>query len=385
MFRKLVAAAFVLVLLTVAYLALAPVPIHPVAWQSPTDAGYVGAYARNTRLAGLHEIPLGGETGPEHVVVGPDGKLYASVDGGKILRMNGDGSSLEVWAQTGGRVFGFDFDRQGGLIAADAMRGLLSIRSDGAKGRKITVLADKVRTSGGDDPIRYANAVVVASDGKIYFTDSSRRFAPGQFGGTFEACLLDLFEHSATGRLLVYDPATTTTEIVAGGLTFANGVALSGDEGSIFVSETGEYRIWRLAIGARNLNLRDGAATAGGERGAAQIVLANLPGHPDNLMRGRDGRIWVGLVAPRSRPLDTMAGSPLMRKVAWRLKPIFPLPPVYGHVFAFDEAGQVVADLQDPTGTYPDTSGVTETADRLYIQSLHAAVLGWLARGADRP
>jgi hypothetical protein len=39
-----------------------------------------------------------------------------------------------------------------------------------------------------------------------------------------------------------------------------------------------------------------------------------------------------------------------------------------------------VADLQDPRGAYPETTGVLETADRLYIQSLHAPVLGWLPK-----
>lgn len=54
--------------------------------------------------------------------------------------------------------------------------------------------------------------------------------------------------------------------------------------------------------------------------------------------------------------------------------------PSYGHVLAIDESGKVTADLQDPEGKYPETTGVTETADGLYIQSLHAPVLGWLSR-----
>jgi glutamate-1-semialdehyde 2,1-aminomutase len=57
-----------------------------------------------------------------------------------------------------------------------------------------------------------------------------------------------------------------------------------------------------------------------------------------------------------------------------------PLPKPYGHVIAFTEDGRVVADLQDPTGAYPQTTGVTETADRLYVQNLHLNVLGWKAR-----
>ena len=40
----------------------------------------------------------------------------------------------------------------------------------------------------------------------------------------------------------------------------------------------------------------------------------------------------------------------------------------------------VVADLQDPSGSYPETTGATETADRLYVQNLHLHSIGWLAR-----
>ena len=57
-----------------------------------------------------------------------------------------------------------------------------------------------------------------------------------------------------------------------------------------------------------------------------------------------------------------------------------PLGTPYGHVFAFDEAGRVTEDLQDPQGAYPETTGATETADRLYIHSLHAHTIGWLPR-----
>jgi hypothetical protein len=36
--------------------------------------------------------------------------------------------------------------------------------------------------------------------------------------------------------------------------------------------------------------------------------------------------------------------------------------------------------MQDPSGSYPETTGVTETEDRLYVQNLHLRSIGWLAR-----
>jgi hypothetical protein len=49
-------------------------------------------------------------------------------------------------------------------------------------------------------------------------------------------------------------------------------------------------------------------------------------------------------------------------------------------VIAFSEDGRILADLQDPSGSYPETTAVAETSERLYVQSLHAQWLGWLPR-----
>lgn len=358
----------VVLLVLAAYLALWPVPVEPVSWTSPPDPGYGAAHAINQRLAGLQLIPIGKDEGPEHIVLARDGKLYAAVASGGILRMNPDGSAQEVFVNTAGRVLGFDFDAAGNLIAADAVKGLLSISPE----RKITVLADRVT---GSDPIRYADAVVVARNGKIYLSDASTRFAPTAWGGTFEASVLDIIEQSATGRILEFDPTAKRTRIVAQGLSFANGVALAHDEQTLFVAETGRYRIWRIAAAADQLDLRRGPTAQ------ATLVFDNLPGYPDNLMRGLEGRIWVGLAKPRSPAVDLMADKPFLRKVTLRLpRALWPVPKAYGHVFAFTEDGKIVADLQDPTGAYPETTSVTETADRMYVQSLHAKGIGWLPR-----
>ena len=364
---KKVASIFAMAVLMLAgYLSLWPVPIEPVSWNAPAAPGYTGPHAVNNKLAGLKMISLGAEEGPEHIVIGKDGKLYATVASGNILRMNPDGSAQEVFANTGGRVLGFDFDAAGNLIAADAFKGLLSISPD----RKITLLADKADA----EPILYADAVVVASNGKIYLSDASARFAPATWGGTFEASVLDILEQASTGRILEYDPATKTTRVVARGLSFANGVALSQDEQTLYVNETGKYRVWKISTKADKLDVTKTSPLAA-------VLFDNLPGYPDNLMRGLDGRIWLGFAKPRNPTVDKLATQPFLRKLTLRLpRSMWPIPKTYGHVMAFAEDGRVVADLQDPAGTYPETTAVTETRDRLYIQSLHAKGLGWMPK-----
>ena len=350
-----------------AYLCFWPVPAKPVAWTAPTPPGYTGDHAPNTRLSGLRTIDIGAEFGPEHLAIGPDGKLYAAMTSGSLLRLDADGAKQEVFANTGGRVLGFDFDTQGRMIAADAVKGLLVIDADG----RVRVLADRV---GDGDPVRYANSIVVAPDGIIYFTDASGRYSPKEWGGTLEASVLDIIEQAATGRVLAHDPATGSTRVVARGLSFANGIALSSDGQALFVAETGRYRIWKIDSRARDLDVNGGSPQA-------RVLLSNLPGYPDNLMRGRDGRIWVGLFRPRNPAADSLSQRPFLRTVLLRLpRFLLPVGDPHGHVFAIDEAGRVVEDLQDPAGTYPETTGATETADRLYIHSLHAPSIGWVQR-----
>lgn len=362
------------VLAAAGYLAAWPVPIQPVAWSAPAAPGYQGVHAPNQRLAQLNIIDLKGEVGPEHVAFGKDGKLYTTVLSGNILRMNADGSGLEVFANTGGRVLGFDFDAAGHLIAADAIKGLLSIAPDG----KVTVLADKV----GNDPIRYADAVVVAQNGKMYLSDASTRFAPKDWGGTFEASVLDILEQASTGRVIEYDPTTRATRVVARGISFANGVALSRDEKHLFVNETGKYRVWKIAVDANDLDIGQlNGRTSSQPSPQARVLLDNLPGYPDNLMRGQGGKVWLGFAKPRGAAIDNMSGKPWLRSLTLRLpRALWPIPQPYGHVIAFTDEGEVVADLQDPSGAYPETTAITETADRLYVQSLHAHGLGWLPK-----
>lgn len=365
--RKALTLTMVPILLLTAYMTLWPVPVEPVAWQAPAAPGYAGAHAANDRLAAVQPIDLHGAADPEYVVQGPDGLLYASVTGpgsgtviaghmGRVVRFQPDGSALEMVAATGGRPLGLAFDAHGTLLVADAFQGLLAIR-DG----KPVPLA----------PGHFANAVTVAANGKIYFTDSSTRFTAAQWGSTLEAAMLDALEQSATGRVLEFDPATAKVRVVATGLSFANGLVLTRDESALLVSESARYRVWKIDLAADAVNV---AAISP----QATVVLDNLPGYPDNLTRGSDGRIWLGLAGERN-DLDAMAQRPFLRRMVLRVpRALWKTPPSRGHVLAFTEEGAIVADLQDASGASPLTTGATEAAGRLYIHNIGSGQLGWL-------
>jgi sugar lactone lactonase YvrE len=340
------------------YFIFWPVPIEPVAWEAPPNPGYAGPFAQNERLKGIEIFPIGDNSGPEDIAVDTQGRIYCATHEGRIVRLNPDGLNPENWVDTKGRPLGIDFDRAGNLIVADAYRGLLSVAPSGTV-RELATTADGT-------PIRYADDVDVAADGKIYFSDASTKFGAKQAAGTYEASLLDLMEHGGHGRLLVYDPATGVAKTLLDGLNFANGVAVSHDQKYILVNETGSYRVIRYWI-------------AGPKKGKSESLIEALPSFPDNISTGLNGRYWVALVSPRNQLVDKLAGKPFLRKVIQRL-PAFlrPQAVAYGHIFAIDGTGKILVDLQDPTGKYPINTSVTETKDYLYIGSLVTSVVGRL-------
>lgn len=342
------------------YLTLWPLPIEPVAWQAPPNPGYTGPFAWNERLKAVEIIPLADTHGPEDIALGPDGLFYAATHEGWIVRFNSDGEAPERWKQTGGRPLGIDFDAGGNLIVAEAYRGLLRIAPDGT----ISLLTDEAGGVG----ISYADDVDIAADGKIYFSDASTKFAPPDYGGTYPASLVDLIEHGGHGRLLVYDPRTQEAQVLIDGLQFANGVAVDPAQRFVLVNETGMYRVLRYWL-------------VGEKAGTRDVLIDELPGFPDNISAGLDGRFWVGFASPRSTLLDNFAGKPFARKLVQRL-PGFMRPGAqpYGHIIAIDADGNVLEDLQDPDAAYPVITGVLELADRLYLGSLVAPGIGWLAK-----
>jgi sugar lactone lactonase YvrE len=360
MFKKLLLSLLVVFILIIIYFLFWPVTIEPKAWQAPPNPGYAGPFAQNDRLKGIETLSIGNTHGPEDIALDDSGRIYAATHEGFIVRLQPDGTGPENWVNTGGRPLGIDFDRQGNLIVADAFRGLLSVSPDGTI-KELAKAADGI-------PIRYADDVDVAADGKIYFSDASTKFGARESGGTYEGSLLDLMEHGRYGRLLVYDPSTGKTITLLDNLSFANGVAVDPDQQFVLVNETGEYRVIRYWI-------------AGPQKGQSEPLISALPSFPDNISAGMDGRFWIAFVSPRNPLLDNLSGKPFVRKIIQRL-PAFLRPKAtrYGHIIAVDKNGKVLIDLQDSETNYPLNTAVTETKDYLYIASLVTPVMGRLPK-----
>ena len=110
--------------------------------------------------------------------------------------------------------------------------------------------------------------------------------------------------------------------------------------------------------------------------GTIEPFIEELPGFPDNITRGLDGRYWIAFVSPRNSLVDALSGKPFLRRVAQRLpSALRPAAVHYGHVIAVDGDGRVVANLQDPDGGYPTITEVRETQSHLWLGSLTARQL----------
>jgi len=170
--------------------------------------------------------------------------------------------------------------------------------------------------------------------------------------------------------LLAYDPATKTARLVLGGLSFANGVAMSPDQSFVLVNETGKYRIHRVWLNGANA-------------GKSEIFIDNLPGFPDGISSNGKDRFWLALVTPRDATLDKLLPHPFLRKTVWRLPPFLrPAPKRYSFVLGLDTNGRVVENLQNgASDCYAQIANAVEQEGFLYFGSIGEAAVGrWKIR-----
>jgi sugar lactone lactonase YvrE len=323
-------------------------PVEPVVWQPPARP------ARARRRTS--EVPVNVEViripglGGEDVLIDADGSVLTGVSDGRILRIWPDGRAVFEVADTGGRPLGLEFHPAGGLVVCDTERGLLRVSDDNWSVEVLVSEIDGV-------PMRFCNNCAVASDGTIYFTDSSTRFGIDEYKG-------DLLEHSSTGRLFRRDPDGTVTTLLSG-LDFPNGVALAPDESFLVFALTASYAVDRLWL-------------TGERAGVTERFVENLPAFPDNVSLGSDGLFWVGLPSTRNAMLDFLSPrAPVLRKLAWAMPEVLQ-PHEARTVFAqaFDVDGNLMHDLQQPHDELYMCTGVRERDGIVWFGSLACSAVG---------
>jgi len=288
-------------------------------------------------------IPLPGH-GPEDVVVDAEGWVITGLADGRILRVNPETTEIRLLAHTGGRPLGLELFEDGRLLICDSRLGLLE--ANPLTGEVKTLLH---KLDG--QPLMFCNNAAIASDGTVYFSDSSKRYGIDEWRK-------DIVENIPTGRLLCRRP-NGVVEVLLEQLHFANGVALAADESWLVVAETGVSRLMRVWL-------------KGDRAGQAEVFCDNLPGVPDNMSTGGDGLIWVAMAAPNNALLARLHKAPyVVRQLASRLpRAVQPEPERTVWVLALDGAGDVVHNYRWDGEHYHMVTGVREHGGRLYMSSL---------------
>ncbi|CAM0908998.1 unnamed protein product [Alopecurus aequalis] len=324
-------------------------PIQPAPSPTPPSAGY----PPNKLVQGLEKLGEGQLSGPEDVYVdaAAGGTLYTATRDGWLQRMQPNGT-WERWRFVGGAtLLGIAPSADGSILVCDADKGLLRVEEG-----RVTILSSAVEGS----KIRFAETVIEASDGTVYFSDGSTRFGLGQW-------ILDYMESSSTGRLLKYDPDTANVFVVLDNLAFANGVALSRDETFIVVCESWAFRCSMLWL-------------KGDKVGQVETFIDNLPGCPDNIRLAPDGSFWIALFQMRSPWIDLVMHWTLTKRVASTFPALldFIKETTKGAMVAqVSDNGEIIRVLDDLEGKVINSiTSVTEFDGDLFFGSLSADFVG---------
>ncbi|GAB4822746.1 hypothetical protein N2152v2_009792 [Parachlorella kessleri] len=334
------------------YAAIGLIPAAKVPHPTPLEGVY-----RTNHLLDKAEKYWKGALRAETVAVSPNGAVFLPVEGGSILASSlEDPSQLSLLARTGGRAIGLVMHPDGYLVVCDAARGLLAVDLPSGIVRLLTNQVTEGNLTQAEAYIGFADDAVVGSDGRIYFSDASLLAPPRLSDGSFdvvEASKAELLAGRPSGRVLVYDPRDRSTRVVASGIYFANGVALSKDESFLVVAETFGCRLLR-------------------------VFLEGLPGFPDGVSATPDGQsFWVAIVTtPTKAALRLVqARGTLSRALRWlcsRLPPQFqPQMQPYGLVVQVGADGTPLRSLHDPSGqTCRSITSATQIGNKLFLGNL---------------
>ena len=331
--------------------ALACSRIDPVVWEPGPNPGLTGVFASNEALGDATMMLRGIGVGPEDIALGADGWMYTSYRDGRIVRFNTEGQHDE-FVNTGGYPLGMRIDGDNNLIVADAEKGLLSISQDGA----IDILANSVNGK----PMKFVDAVDIAEDGTIWFTDASMRFSH------HDSIVHVYLDGRSTGRLLSYSRATGEVTVRLDGLAFSNGVAVAPGDEYVLVNETFGSRTRRLWL-------------QGAKAGKSDFFVEGLPGAPDNISVDEDGTYWVAIAGIRDPKFEKLADKPFIRKLISVLPTSILEPPgTHAFILGLDGDGNVIHNLQDPQSDFRTTTSAIRNGDVLYIGSLGTDAVGVL-------
>lgn len=324
--------------------------LHPQAWKPMPVPAFAGTTALNENLRLSEKIALNGWFGPEDIVFDDTGNLYCGVhhkeedfSDGRILRIDKTGK-VDIYYDAKSWVAGLHFDANKNLIALSHREGLISISPE----KKVSVLATKDEAG---KPFLIPNGLDIASDGKIYFSNTSDISAY-----TIKYGRKIILESNPLGGFYCYDPKSGKVKTLIEGTYFGNGVVLAKDESYVLMTETSKYRVLKYWL-------------KGEKAGQTETFIDNLPGFPNGISIRENGSYWLGFSTKRNDALDKIHSKVGMKKFVYALPEFLqPKAEKFGMVMNISSEGKILQSFFDTKGnTMPEAGAVKEHNGYLYM------------------
>jgi phage tail protein X len=311
-----------------------------------------GALSPNEALD--HCRPIGDLLpGADDIAEAPDGALYVSA-GRQVLRLSGPGyQTRAIVAEFDAAAGGLTLHPDGRLLVCIAGRGLAAVDANGGQ----TWL-----NQAEDQPLHGLTSVAAAPDGAIFASEGSRL-------NTLADWRTDLMQKNRAGRVIVCGPGFEAPKVLLRNVPYPNGLALSADGRSLWLTESWSHRVCRAAVSGREID-------------ALEPVIGNLPGYPARLGRAVGGGFWLSMFALRTHLIEFV-----LREDDFREEMMRSIAPDYWIAPALATSGDALEPMQSgsikalgiqkpwaPPRSYGLIARITEDGD--VVDSLHSRVGG---------
>eukprot|EP00960_Hanusia_phi_P011304 330395-Hanusia_phi.AAC.3 len=312
----------------------------------------------------------------ETVVFSPDGRMFGLQGDGYLVQFESEketGRSKKVIYLGPGRLLGGKFQSDQTLYVACALKGLLRVEFDKSFARRPSI------------EIVYSLGVALADDiaigpitKKVYFSVATdilpwRSTKDQDRFDIVGVSILDCIRGKLTGQVMEYNPQTDSVNVLAEGLWFANGLAVSPDESYLLVAETFAARLTKIWLRRP-------------ERGRRDVLASHFPGYIDGVTIDPVARTaWVAVPTPAPRLAGIIASLPgdlpdqIIRSLLMLL-PSWMLPsqsPYSCLVEVSLEDGSILQEIQDPDGQRMRmVTSVVIRNGNLYLGSLETDFIG---------